>query len=254
MSFDVWRRAVACAVAGLLLVGGTARAQEPAGVDATRELETRASLEAEAKAAEAAHRTGEAFLLRSRLQKGDFQDGDRIVISLLGIIPFNDTLTVRAGKMLQLPKFAEPLSLDGVLRSELTGRISSYLAQFLKDSSVRVTPLLRLGVMGEIGRQGYYYTSADVLLNDIIMKAGGPAPSSDLNNVVVRRGGEIIWNAKDTQVALSDGISLDRLHLRAGDEVIIGAKSPPFNWMSVLQIASTVAGVLFAFVSLRGKL
>lgn len=251
MSEFSWRRAVACALIGIAFAGRL-QAQDPASIDPVRELETRAMLLDEAQKAEAGHRTGEAFLLRTRLLKGDFQEGDRIVVMLLGTLPFMDTITVRAGKMLQLPKM-ESVSLDGVLRSELPGRISSYLAKFLKDSSVRVTPLLRLGVMGEIGRPGYYYTSADVLLNDMIMKAGGPGGSSDLDNVVVRRGGEIIWNADATRVALSDGISLDRLHLRAGDEILIGQRSPPMNWFMIAQVASTVVGAIFALLSLKSR-
>jgi hypothetical protein len=233
-----------------LIAGSAARAQDPgAGVPA--DLETRAMLMDQAKAAEAAHRTGEAFLLRTRLAKGDFQDGDRIVVFLLGSMAYSDTLIVRAGKMLQLPKMSDPLSLDGVLRSELTGKISSYIAQYLRDSSVRVTPLLRLSVTGEVGRQGYIYTATDVLLNDVLTKAGGLTPNSDMNNVIIRRGGETIWNAKDTQVALSDGISLDRLHLRAGDEIAVGTKSMPVNWLTIVQIGSSLVGVVFAVVSLK---
>src|SRR5215831_5105971 len=49
-----------------------------------REFESRAEIEAQAKAAESQHRPNEAWLLRQRLQKGDFQDGDRIVIELHG--------------------------------------------------------------------------------------------------------------------------------------------------------------------------
>lgn len=251
MSVLPWRRAVASAFAALL-IASRVHAQDPAGVDPVRELETRAMLEDEAKAAEAAHRTSEAFLLRTRLQRGDFQDGDRIVIALLGSLAYSDTVTVRAGKMLPLPKMGS-VKLEGVLRSELTDRISSYIGLYLKDSSVKVTPLLRLGVMGDIGRQGYYYTSADVLLNDMIMKAGGPSPSSDLNNVIVRRSGETIWNADATRVALSDGISLDRLHLRAGDEIYVGTRSPPLNWITILQIGGSVIGGLIALISLKGR-
>src|SRR6476620_1491044 len=75
-----------------------AQAVRPAG--SARDLEDRSSLEAQAANAEAQHRTSEAWLLRSRLQKGDFQDGDRIVVKLLGSVTFSDTITVRAGKML----------------------------------------------------------------------------------------------------------------------------------------------------------
>jgi protein involved in polysaccharide export with SLBB domain len=218
-------------------------------VNGTRGLEERATLEAEARTAEAQHREGEAWLLRNRLQRGDFQEGDRIFVKLLGSIPFNDTITVRAGKILPLPQM-DALSLDGVLRSELTGRLSSHLAKFLRDSSVQATPLLRLAVLGAVRLPGYYYTPADVLLSDVIMKAGGPA-GADLGKMVIRRGSETIWNARDTQTALSDGLSLDRLHLRAGDELYLPAEGGGLNWLLVLELTATIASLLFAFTRFR---
>ena len=42
-----------------------------------------------------------------------------------------------------------------------------------------------------------------------------------LTGITVRRGDDVIWNAQDTHTALADGMSLDRMHLRAGDEIIV---------------------------------
>src|SRR5436309_1012767 len=129
------------AAVALALPGGSALAQTapvpPApAAEGQRELETRAQLEAEARTAEQQNRTGEAWLLRTRLQHGDFQEGDRIVVTLLGSTTFNDTILVRVGKMLPLPRMGE-VPLEGVLRSELNSRVSTYLAKFLRDSSVK---------------------------------------------------------------------------------------------------------------------
>ena len=155
-------RAFGIACIGMMGVSPMARAQTSTASDATAALESRATLEAEALRAEAQHRTSEAFLLRSRLKRGDFQDGDRIVVELLGsastiatVMPRNDTLILRAGKVLQLPQMAE-LSLEGVLRSELNARISSYLAKYVLDSSVKTTPLIRLAVLGQVRAPNYY--------------------------------------------------------------------------------------------------
>ncbi len=226
--------------------------------DGTRHLETRADLEAEAQQAEAQHRSGEAWLLRTRLKEGDFQEGDRILLSLQGgnqVIGFPasanqvDTLIVRAGKVVQFPQMTD-LSLDGVLRSEVTERIQSHLAEYLRDPVVRVTPLLRIGVLGRVVRQGYYYTSADVLLTDLIMQAGGPAPDGDLRDVTVRRGSDAIWKSGDIRTALSDGLSLDRLHLRAGDEIDVGTQHQ-FSWIAAAQVAGTLAAVVALLIRFK---
>jgi protein involved in polysaccharide export with SLBB domain len=160
-----------------------------------------------------------------------------------------DTYTVRAGKIVQIPRFGE-VSLEGVLRSELTETVSKHLARFLRDPTVRATPLVRLGVLGRVNRPGYYYPAADVILSDVLMTAGGPAPDADLNKVVIRRGPDVIWNNTDTRTALADGLTLDRLHLRAGDEIDIGQKKQ-FSWTSVVPIVSGIVLVIASLARLR---
>jgi protein involved in polysaccharide export with SLBB domain len=210
----------------------------PAG-SARRQFETRAELDSLATAAEKGHRTGEAWLLRTRLEKGDFQEGDRILAVVEGanIMTKPETLivqNVKGAKVLQLPRMAD-LSLDGVLRSELAERFKQHLAQYIKEPVVRATPLVRIAVLGSVGRPGYFYTAADIPLSDVIMQAGGPGANGDLSKVSVRRGSEVIWDGKDTQAALADGLSIDQLHMRAGDEIDIGEKRH-FPWTTVLSI------------------
>jgi hypothetical protein len=238
-------RALTITIVALTALSAPISAQSGHASGLGRGLEERAALEAEARTAEAEQRTAEASLLRMRLQRGDFQDGDRIVVRLLGGMTLSDTITVRGGKMLPLPKM-DDLPLEGVLRSELTPRLSRHLARYLRDSTVQTTPLLRLAVLGGgVRAPNFYYTSADVLLSDVIVRAGGLANNADMGNIVIRRAGETIWNARDTRTALSEGFSLDRLHLRAGDEVYVGEQRS-FDWYLAVQIGATLAGIVFA--------
>ena len=228
-------------------VGVSANAQTRV-TQQSKDLETRAMLEQQAKDAEENHRTGEAFLLRNRLERGDFQDGDRIIVQLLGSVPLNDTITVRAGKMLPLPRM-DDLPLDGVLRSELNEKLSSHLAKYLRDSTARATPLLRVAVLGQVGRPGFYYTPADVLLSDVLMQAGGPGGNAKLDEMTIRRSGETIWNAQDTRTAVTDGLSLDRLHLRAGDEIYVPAERR-FSWLTALRMVTVAASLVTTIIVL----
>ena len=242
-----WARLSGVALLAFLSVSRPAAAQS-GGTAFSVELETRAMLEAELAKAEAANRKSEAWLLKQRLEKGDFQDGDRIVVKLLGNTPLigwtGDTITVRAGRMLPLPQLAD-LPLTGVLRSELNDKLSSHLGKYIRDSSVRATPLLRLAVLGQVRNPNYYYTSADVLLSDLIMKAGGPAGTANMDKLVIRRGTEIIWNEQDARTALNDGISLDRLHLRAGDELYLDDTKGKIDWRLISQIAFPIISLVF---------
>jgi hypothetical protein len=246
----IGRRTVVLSAAFVACVGAVAQAQTRV-TQQTKDLETRSALEQELKAAEQNNRTGEAFLLRNRLEHGDFQDGDRIIVQLLGSVPMNDTITVRAGKMLPLPRM-DDLPLEGVLRSELNDKLSHHLARYLRDSTARATPMLRVAVLGQVGRPGYYYTPADVLLSDVLMQAGGPAPDANLSEMSIRRAGETIWDAQDTRTAVSDGLSLDRLHLRAGDEIYVPQNSH-FNWSTILQAGAIATSLIVTIVTLSRR-
>lgn len=212
--------------------------------------ESRASLEAEARSAESANRTSEALLLHSRLKTGDFQEGDRIVVVLESNPTATDTMQVRAGKVLVFPRMSE-VSLEGVLRSELNDTLRRHLSKYLTNPEVRATPLLALSVMGNVRNPGFIYAPADFLLRDLIMRAGGPAPDADVSKTEVRRAGQTIWNVKETRAALTDGLSLDRLHLRAGDEVYVPPERHRFQIATVLGIVSTVAALSVAVISIQ---
>jgi hypothetical protein len=67
--------------------------------------------------------------------------------------------------------------------------------------------------------------------------------------MIIRRGGETIWNAKDTRTAMSDGLSIERLHLRAGDEIYVGEQKHT-NWTGIAQIGLSVVGLVFALTRL----
>ncbi len=209
----------------------------------------RARLEAAARAAEAQQRTEEAFLLRTRLQSGDFQEGDRILISLSGLRPGFDTVVVRAGKVIQFQGM-DDLSLEGVLRSELADRLSAHVSKYLRDPTVRAIPLLRLGVFGNVGHPNYYYTPADVVLPDVIMLAGGVGPQADLDKATIRRGTTTIWSAADTRAALADGMSLDRLSLRANDEIHVPQKPPPRSWQNIVPIITGAIALALSLIQL----
>jgi protein involved in polysaccharide export with SLBB domain len=214
--------------------------------------ESRAHLEAEVREAEGANRTVEASLLRSRLKAGDFQEGDRIVVVLESNPTATDTMQVRAGKVLQFPRMSE-VSLEGVLRSELNDALRQHLSKFLTNPDVRATPLLPLSVLGNVRNPGFFYAPADYLLRDLVMRAGGPAPDADMSKTEVRRAGKTIWNVKETRLAFAEGLSLDRLHLRAGDELYVPPERHRFQLTTILGVVSAAAAVSVALISLQNR-
>jgi hypothetical protein len=235
-------------MAATLLAVSSSASQSPAS-GAHRSFETRAELEAAAQRAESGNRSGEAALIRSRLTRGDFQAGDRVLVTIEGAGGFTDTLMVESGPRLPVPQLGE-LPLDGVLRSELVPRLKAHVANYLKTATVRATPMVRLAVLGSVSRPGFYYTFADVPISDAVMAAGGPTGDADVARIEVTRGPAVIVSPATMRSAMADGSSIDALHLRAGDEVHVGKKKQ-FNTGTAVSITSALIGVIAAFAAFR---
>ena len=238
---------LALAVAACLLAA-PARAQTSRSTAASSsQFETRQQLEAQVAAADAGGRVAQAALLKARLERGDFVEGDRIVVSVFSS-GRTDTMQVRAHKALQFSGMAD-LPLEGVLRSELEGVVRAHLARYLRNPEARATPLIPIAVLGNVGLPGFYYTSADAVLRDVIMRAGG-LRDADLDRVEIRRGGDVIWKPADVRAALSNGLSVDRMHLRSGDAIYLPERRRAMGMAGMLTIISTAAAITVAATAL----
>jgi protein involved in polysaccharide export with SLBB domain len=235
----------------VLAVGfGTPRlkAQLPTTDNWSQKFESRATLEARARKADATNQKGAAYQLHYRLDHGDFQDGDKIFLTFQqGTGTFSDTLVVRAGKRLELPLMGD-VPLEGVLRSELAPHLTAHLKDYLRDPAVKALPLVRVGLLGSVARPGYYYAPADMPLSDVLMRAGGPTANADLDKVSIRRLGDTLVDESNTSTALREGMSVDMLGMQAGDEIQVGEKRHT-NWSLIIPIASTVLGLILTFTA-----
>lgn len=165
----------------------------------------------------------EATLLRDRLAEGDLQVGDQVVLTVVGEPNLTGTFAVSAGRVLQFAGLPE-IPLRGVLRSEVQDYLTTQLQKYLKDPTIRVQTMIRLSVLGAVGKPGFYQISADQLVGDAIMLAGGPSGNTDVQKTVVRRAGTEIVPRESFADGLTRGLTLDQLNLRAGDEIVLGAK------------------------------
>ena len=206
----------------------TARAQHPLEWDAAQPSITRADLEQlRARLDSAAASSGYSNELRSRarlqaaaaqkrLKEGDFQVGDRVMVVVEG--QFTDTFDVRPGRLLALPTVGE-IPLEGVLRSELDGRLKEYVARVIVEPVVRARPLVNIAVIGEVLRPGYYAMQIDALLSDALMEAGGPTPTANLDQLSIQRGNQRIYGPQALQEAIAAGKTLNQMGLRGGDRI-----------------------------------
>ena len=231
------RRRASFGFAFLVLGASRGVAQSKSTPTRPQAIDSRAALIARARAADSLGRKDESFQLHARLRDGDFAVGDRVLVSYegLGLQRF-DTLVVLDGKILRLGQPMGDLNVNGVLRFEVRDSISARVGKYFKDETVQATPLTRIAVSGAVRAPGFYYMRRDSPLSDVITRSGGQDANSDLRNVVIKRGNETLWSKEDVASALEDGLTIDRLNLEPGDEIVVSPKASAANrWMMVLQ-------------------
>jgi protein involved in polysaccharide export with SLBB domain len=218
-----------------------------ATAQATSQLTTRDALTQAAVDADKSGNAMQAAGIRHRLSEGDFQVGDRVLLTVASDAAHTDTLVVREGVVLDLP-YKTVLPLSGVLRSELKGRVTTEILKYVKAVEVDVTPLTRIAVLGEVTRPGYFAVRSDIPITDAIMLAGGPTGSADIERSMVKRGNREFRSADETRRAVSQGLTLDQLGLAAGDELIVGRQrqlvSPTTT--AVVGTLASLAAIFFA--------
>ena len=198
-----------------------------------RQLETRAAqLERDPR------RRAEAAAIRARLRDGDFRVGDAIVLTVAGVPQFSDTFPVRAGRLVQLPEVA-PISLGGVLRTELQPHLQRQITRYVINPTVDAYSLVRVAVAGSVARPGFYEVRPDAPVSEAVMSAGGLAPEGDAMKMSVRRAGRIVIPESELRSSVAMGATLDDLSIHPGDELRVAAR-PRRNWLEVARTAAYV--------------
>src|SRR6185437_1439873 len=214
---------------------------------------TRSALEARVAAADAGARNAsdrkqwadnvaDLNSVRERLRDGDFNVGDRVVLRVANVPTLTDTFTVRGGRVLELPDIG-PVPLTGVLWSELTPYLTTQLAKYVVNPSVEAHPLVRVSVAGQVSKPGFYAIRPDMLVSDAIMDAGGVSAQGNLDATSIRRNGKELWTAKHLREEIAAGATVDKLDLRAGDEIYVGEQTKR-DWSDILRTGAYVGAVI----------
>lgn len=186
---------------------------------------------------------------RERLHNGDFQPGDRILLTLRMDSTITDTLTVQADRSVIVQKLP-PISLVGIGRAELQPYLSAQVQHFIRGEVIAAKPFLRLGILGQVVHPGFYRVPVGIGLGDALMMAGGPSPQADLTHITVRRGTTTILDARRMREAMVSGAPLDEIDVDAGDEILVGEKRS-MNWMLLSQVAGIGTGLILALHALK---
>lgn len=190
-------------------------------------------------------------LIRERLNAGDLRVGDRVLLQVEGEPQLPDTLPVEPGPAVTLPVMGR-IGLRGVLRSELEEHLTQELSRFIRDPVVRAQALMRVSIQGNVGTPGFYTVPANYLIGETLMRAGGPTPTSDLEDLEIQRGERVLWAGDELRTALVEGRTLDQLNLRAGDQIWVPERAATPWWRTVLSWGVPIATTLFLGVRVAG--
>ncbi|MDQ8168705.1 MAG: hypothetical protein P3C09_13195 [Gemmatimonadota bacterium] len=189
----------------------------------------------------------ELAAIRNRLQDGDFRVGDRFIVTLRQDSVRSDTASVRDSLKVTIAGLPD-VRLTGVLRSELDERMSSHVARFLRNVSVRTGVLTRVAIQGAVRNPGFYYVDPDRPVSDLVMVAGGPVELANLNEAEISRGAAKVLSTKDSKRAIKEGRTLEQLDVQSGDEVRIPAKRGRPSFQAVVQLLFVFSSLFFAFL------
>ncbi|MDP2957492.1 MAG: SLBB domain-containing protein, partial [Longimicrobiales bacterium] len=127
---------------------------------------------------------------------------------------------------------------------EVRREIERAYAEEYVDATVRVTPLVRIALLGEVRTPGLLPVDPTMTLADVVAAAGGLTPSANRSDIRLWRQDETVLLAVEGELV---GL---RIPLRSGDRIVIGRRSwASENLPFVLGAgASVVAAVLTALI------
>ena len=142
------------------------------------------------------------------------------------------------------------LPLIGLVRvggrpfDEVRADVAAAYRQELAHGDVRVTPLIRIAVLGEVRQPGLYPVDPTYTLADVLASAGGLGPAADPSKIEIVRDGRVYQALSE-----ADAAALAQT-LRSGDQVVV-ARRGWFSNNSVQLIGATlslVVGVATALI------
>lgn len=175
--------------------------------------------------------------------------GDRVLLQVEGEPQLSDTFTVKSGPALTLPNIGD-LTVQGVSRAGIEPYLARELARFLRRPVVRARVLVRLAVLGEVVRPGFYAVPADAAFGDAIMTAGGPTQDARFSDVRVEREEGPDLSGNGLQRSIARGLTVGEMQLRSGDKIVVPRRRDVFTAVQTVGALLTIPITIYALTSI----
>jgi len=189
-------------------------------------------------------------------EKYPFHCGDAVGISVLP-----DTAAFLSGQFpidddgcIDLPIVGRK-PVTSITPEELVNYIKNSYVQYMRYSSVRVQPLIRLELMGGFQRPGFYYFSPHTSFWEVFRMAGAPIREDGIEKLKINRAGAII--DFDPILSVQNTKSLRQMGILSGDQIRVTVQPLKTTWegfkddvLPVISLALSVAATtLTAYIS-----
>lgn len=161
--------------------------------------------------------------------------GDQIALRILREPEMSGVFNVAENGEVVFPRLGTV-----VVSGRSAGSLQEYLhtayAEYLRNPTIEVTVLRRVGVQGEVRKPDVYMLDPTMTLRDVIAKAGGVTDIGNPRRIFVVRDGDRV------RVGQGEMARLSAIELRSGDQIFVGQKS----WLerNSLAVIGTVVGVI----------
>ena len=230
----------------LLLAAHRLAAQAP--VDVQQALAQRADLQrVYGMLSPKQKQTPDGQLLATRLTAGDFQPGDKIMISVSGDSLLSGTFIVRRDTTI-VATGIDPITLQGVLRSELEGYLTTQLTRYVKNPVVTARSFIRVAVIAEVRQPGFFDLPPESVASEVIVAAGGLSGAGDPQRTSISRNSVVLFPRDSVRHFFARGATLDQIGVRSGDQFSIGRRRET----NIIPLVTVIVGLTVSAAALYG--
>lgn len=138
-------------------------------------------------------------------------------------------------------------NIDSV-RAEIIGKYN----KLYRNPEITVLPLIKINILGQVNKPGYYYVTGVEKLSDLIAEAGGTTSEANLNSIYITRNDKQ-FKINGTKI-IEKGSKLDDIGLQSGDQIYISKKwLNGSNTTIIISVVSAVTSILAAIIYTNRK-